>query len=255
MKPTIFNHYINQTQIHDSGHAIKISVTQEMGFQQSLFVFNIASRSVRPVRFLHVTLPSRRTPEPTPFVPDVKTFLQLIGRNLSQHAAKFPSWDALFTFRSQQLRDLGISVARDRRYLLRWTEKFRNGEFGVGGDFKNVVDGIAELRVVQIPAPRRRATVTDDPKTKRIVINVPKDIASAELGQEEIVPAKGYNVKGVSRMCGPHIQYVPGSQMQRAYLHAKEGLWEHRRGKKVDGGERRKAMVRAKRRAEENKNA
>jgi hypothetical protein len=32
-----------------------------------------------------------------------------------------------------------------------------------------------------------------------------------------------------------------------------EGIWEIRRGHKVDGGERRKAEVRAKRRAAENK--
>jgi hypothetical protein len=42
---------------------------------------------------------------------------------------------------------------------------------------------------------------------------------------------------------------------QKAQIKVKEGLWEERRGHKVDGGERRKAEVRFKRRSEERKKA
>ena len=86
-----------------------------------------------------------RIPSPTPFVPDAQTFLSLIGRNLSQHAARIPSWEALFSLTSKQLRELGVEPARSRRYLLRWREKFRNGDYGVGGDLEQVVDGCGEV--------------------------------------------------------------------------------------------------------------
>ena len=46
---------------------------------------------------------------------------------------------------------------------------------------------------------------------------------------------------------------VKGSGGLRARIRLQEGIWEVRRGHKVDGGERRKAEVRAKRRAAENK--
>ena len=49
-------------------------------------------------RFLHAGNPATsKIPRPTPFVPDPQTFLTLIGRNMAQHAAKIPSWEALFT--------------------------------------------------------------------------------------------------------------------------------------------------------------
>ena len=53
---------------------------------------------------------------------------------------------------------------------------------------------------------------------------------------------------------GKGVQLVKGHQ-GLALLKVQEGLWEQRRGHKVDGGERRRAMVRAKRRVQERKMA
>ncbi|PBP25160.1 hypothetical protein BUE80_DR004031, partial [Diplocarpon rosae] len=145
-------------------------------------------------RSLHHTIKAKPIPKTTPFVPNAETFLRLIGRNLSQHASKIPSWKALFSLTSSQLKELGVDPPRSRRYLLRWREKFRNGQYGIGGDLKHVKKGVAELRIAEFP------------------------------------PLKGGKT---------------------AKLEVKEGLWEDRRGHKIDGGERRQAEVRAKKRGEQ----
>jgi hypothetical protein len=86
-----------------------------------------ATPSILPIqaRFLHVTLEPPAVPKPTPTVPDVSTFLTKIGRNTVQHADKFPTWEEFFKFSTKQFRELGIEPARDRRYILRFREKFR----------------------------------------------------------------------------------------------------------------------------------
>ncbi|RPA86073.1 hypothetical protein BJ508DRAFT_411636 [Ascobolus immersus RN42] len=76
-------------------------------------------------RSLHVTLEPLPVPQPSPTVPDVPTFLTKIGRNTVQHADKFPSWEEFFKLSTKQFRELGIEPARDRRYILRFREKFR----------------------------------------------------------------------------------------------------------------------------------
>ncbi|KFY44220.1 hypothetical protein V494_01575 [Pseudogymnoascus sp. VKM F-4513 (FW-928)] len=73
---------------------------------------------------------------------------------------------------------------------------------------------------------------------KRVVVN----------GEEEI---KGVRVKGAQTVVGSHVLPVKGG----AVIKAQEGLWEIRRGRKIDGGERRRAEVRSKRRAAERKDA
>jgi hypothetical protein len=187
----------------------------------------------------------RPVPKPIPFIPDHTAFLSAIGRGLSAHATKIPSWEALFTLTSPQLKELGVEPARSRKYLLHWREKFRNGEYGIGGDCKHVADGVAELQVVQAQVPPNpalgntisprsaAATATRDPGTRKFVVNVP-------VGAE--APIKG-----------SFIEPVKGSGGLKARIRLREGIWEVRRGHKVDGGERRKAEVRAKRRAAENK--
>ncbi len=196
-----------------------------------------------------------KIPSPTPFVPDHQTFLTLIGRNLSQHAAKIPSWEALFSYSSSQLRNLGVEPARSRRYLLRWREKFRNGEYGMGGDLKEVANGVGELRVVEVPIPARSqtggdavATATSSPGKRKVVVNVPQGAAAPAGFLEEVKPVEGVKVYGAYRIKGPHVQPAKGKV---ARIAVQEGLWLDRRGHKVDGGERRKAEVRAKRRGEE----
>ncbi|KUJ15558.1 uncharacterized protein LY89DRAFT_648933 [Mollisia scopiformis] len=199
-------------------------------------------------RCLHQNVKAKPIPRPTPFVPDTQTFLSLIGRNLSQHASKIPSWKALFSLTSTQLKELGVDPPRSRRYLLRWREKFRNKQFGVGGDFKFVKDGVAELRVAEIPVSgHQAATATSSSGKRKIVVNVAAGGSATQLVKS--VPVKGVHIQGAHTIVGPHVQPVKGGKGARIVI--KEGLWEDRRGHKIDGGERRQAEVRAKRRGEE----
>ncbi|EPE36023.1 hypothetical protein GLAREA_05361 [Glarea lozoyensis ATCC 20868] len=200
-------------------------------------------------RCFHQQVKAASIPPPTPFVPDTQTFLTLIGRNLSQHASKIDSWRALFTLSSAELKELGVDPPRSRRYLLRWREKFRKGQFGVGGDIQHVKDGKAELRVIEVPAPnRRKGLATLTPGTKKIIINVVPG-TSETIVPEQHVPVKGYSIKGAHTIVGPHVLPMKGGRSVK--IEVKEGLWEERRGHKIDGGERRQAEVRAKRRGEE----
>lgn len=230
----------------------------------------------RTLHRLHA--PTLRTPRPTPFVPDVPTFLTLIGRNLSSHAAKIPSWEALFTLSGQQLRESGVEPARARRYLLWWRERFRAGKMGVGGDLKEVKDGVAELRVVEVRSERagdREATLGKGQGVRKVVVGVRPSVvlgvdpAAAKVGSEggeqgsrtakfleakDAQPVAGVRIVRGSGIGGTGVEPVKGHQGV-ARLRVKEGLWEQRRGNKVDGGERRKAEVRYKRRAQERKAA
>jgi hypothetical protein len=181
-------------------------------------------------------------PAPIPLVPDVETFLTVIGRGLKQHASKFPTWDALFTLSSDQLRELGVEPPRARRYLLRWRQRFREGKFGPGGDLKHVENGTAELRV-QHPDPTSMGR-------KRLAVNVPAGKKITEVSPEEAVRPRGYSAKRVQTVAGP---YALPMKHGGARITVTEGMWEDRRGHKVDGGERRRAEIRFKRRVAERK--
>jgi hypothetical protein len=185
-------------------------------------------------------------PPPTPFVPDVPTFLTLIGRQLSVHASKIPSWNALFTLTSAQLRELGVEPARSRRYLLWWREKFRQGEFGIGGDLKVVKDGVAEVRVKEIAAVDKLGK----PKVVRLAVNGPGEWTGrfedpAERLEPEEVKVKGVKVVGggMGLVQGSGFSPVKGTKGSVARIAVKEGLWEVKRGVKVHGGERRRKNV------------
>ncbi|GAB7349682.1 hypothetical protein MBLNU459_g0353t1 [Dothideomycetes sp. NU459] len=222
------------------------------------------------IRCLHANMPAARIPRPTPFVPDVETFLTLIGRKMSAHAAKIPTWEALFSLSSQQLRESGLEPARSRRYLLHWRERFRNGEFGIGGDLTEVAGGAGELRIVEVPAKSTggsssssssssssnsgvgRATLTSSPGMKKIVVNVPAGQEKPAGAPETLKPVGMVKIVRSGIIAGSNVEAVAG-QPGVARIVAKEGLWEQKRGHKVDGGERRKAEVRSKRRAEERK--
>ncbi|KAF2810265.1 uncharacterized protein BDZ99DRAFT_462854 [Mytilinidion resinicola] len=210
------------------------------------------------LRKLHHRIPLRPIPAPTPFVPDAPTFLSLIGRKLAVHAGKIPSWEALFTLSSSQLRELGVEPARSRRYLLQWREKFRNGEYGIGGDAKYVSDGAAELRLVEAPIESKSrivkvATATHTPGTLKMVVNVPAGTTDPLKAGVPLKRLEGIRVVGAKTIQGPHLEIMKGTQGLGAKLRAKEGIWEVKRGRKIDGGERRQAEVRFKRRSEENK--
>ncbi len=192
-------------------------------------------------RWTHGNAPASppQIPAPTPFVPDVDTFLTLIGRGLKQHASKFPTWDALFTLNSDQLRELGVEPPRTRRYLARWRHRFRLGQFGPGGNFKHVENGVAELAI--------RTTQKTPLLVVRQVVNVPP---GENADSPNAVRAYGFTVKGTSAISGPYALPLKGP---KARVTVTEGMWEDKRGHKVDGGERRRDEVRFKKRVAERK--
>lgn len=220
-------------------------------------------------RCLHAHVRRPPVPAPIPFVPDHATFLKLIGRSLSRYTSKISSWDDLFNLSSGELRARGVEPARDRRYLLRWREKYRKGEFGIGGDLRFVEDGVATVRVVELPRlPQNQAKtgtaaamVNHTPATTKLIINLPpgktEPAAALRKGQSTfgLRKVQGLKLANGHMIQGPYVQPSKGSNGSMATLKVQEGLWEHRRGHKVDGGERRKAEVRFKRGVEERKKA
>jgi hypothetical protein len=175
------------------------------------------------------TPPPHAIPAPTPFVPDVATFLKLIGRSSAQHASKLPSWEALFGASSESLRALGVEPPRARRYLLRWRDRFRKGRFGPGGDLAHVSNGVAELRVV--PAGARRVVVNaplSSPEGREWMREPPADAAR--------VPWARVAHPGV--VSAAFATPVAGTEGKVARVTVAEGMWEDGRGHKVGGGER-----------------
>ncbi|KAJ5664757.1 hypothetical protein N7462_011570 [Penicillium macrosclerotiorum] len=216
---------------------------------------SISRQCIRP--FHRKVAPS--VPSPTPFVPDVPTFLALIGREMSKHASKIPSWEQLFTSNSNQLREFGIEPARQRRYLIRKREKFRNGLYGPGGDLDQVVDGVAQLRVVEIPVEAADAeqkqgasSATLTPGMKKTIVNLAPGVT--EYKHNPFDPLKKFahmKIYSSSKIRGPFLKPVKGSHGSAATIAVQEGMWEDKRGQKVDGGERRRVEVRARMRLEE----
>lgn len=185
-------------------------------------------------------------------MPDVATFLKVIGRGLSQHASKIPTWEALFTLTSDQLRELGIEPARTRRYLIGWRQKYREGRFGVGGDLRFVRDGAADFKVLDVAEPRHGIVGA------RVVVNVPPGtpahVDAADLPAAHRAPARGFKAVGVRGVSGPFVLPLKG-RGAGARLTVTEGMWEHKVGRKIDGGERRRDEIRFKRRVAERKAA
>ncbi|KAF7713345.1 Uncharacterized protein PECH_001499 [Penicillium ucsense] len=220
------------------------------------------------IRSLHrKTAPS--VPSPTPFVPDVQTFLTLIGRDMSKQASKIPSWESLFTSTSTQLRDMGIEPARQRRYLIRKREKFRNGVYGPGGDLEQVVDGVAQLRVVEVPreagsvekvtanavagaAAEGISSATLTPGMKKAIVNLAPEATEYKHSPSAVLKKFAHmKIHRGSKIMGPYLQPIKGSHGSAATITVQPGMWEDKRGHKVDGGERRRTEVRAKKRLEE----
>jgi hypothetical protein len=167
-----------------------------------------------------------------------------------QHAAKIPSWHSLFSLKSEQLRELGVEPARTRRYLLWWRDRFKKGIYGIGGDLRDVVDGTAKLAMIQVKSKKGKKGLEP---TKKLVVNVPMDAMDAKDASvaTEPKPVNGMRVRGAQTIVGPYAQPVKGSGGSLAIIKVHEGMWEYKRGQKVDGGERRKVQVRRKRKLEE----
>ena len=195
-------------------------------------------------RGLHQISDRRRAsrPPPTiPFVPDVKTFLTLIGRSLSKHSDKIKSWSELFTLTSGQLKGMGIEPPRSRRYLLRWREKYRKGLYGIGGDLKHVKQGAAQLRVAELPVVANSSQINIPMKKRKIVVNVAAGSPTTVEPTQDLVPVKGLHVKGDHTIVGKAVLPLKGNV--GAQIVVSEGLWEDRRGTKTDGGERRRVRI------------
>jgi len=113
--------------------------------------------------------------------------------------------------------------------------------------------------VVEVPktvdsSATRQETITLTPQTRKIIVNIPTDVSTSDVPPEELTPIKGLKIRGAHTIVGPHVEHVKGGKFAVARISVKEGLWEDRRGRKIDGGERRQAEVRAKRKSAE-KNA
>ncbi len=114
-------------------------------------------------------------------------------------------------------------------------------------------EGSAKTTVNQITA----AT----PLMTKLIINLPagETEPTKALGEGQstfdLRKVAGVRLANGHMIQGPYVQPTKGSNGSVATLKVQEGLWEHRRGHKVDGGERRKAEVRFKRGVEERRKA
>ena len=120
------------------------------------------------------------------------------------------------------------------------------------------MDAVAQVRVVEVPREKLSnsftTTSTGIPAKKKLVLNLPPELPIEKLPLEEIKPIEGMKVVGAHTIVGPYIQPVKGTGGSVATIKVQEGMWEVKRGHKVDGGERRKVQVRRKRLLEERKN-
>lgn len=129
-------------------------------------------------------------------------------------------------------------------------------------------NGVGELRVVEVP--RLKAATTSETQSQpsplaspmqKLIINVPttspRDSLPLQPGESPATLRKPAGLKLLRghAISGSYVEPVAGSNGSVARLRVVEGMWEHRRGHKVDGGERRQAEVRFKRGVEERKKA
>jgi hypothetical protein len=101
-------------------------------------------------------------------------------------------------------------------------------------------EGVAELRVLNHDA--------DPINPRKYVVNVPQGQSVEETVPEELSRVSGYTVKGAKTIVGPYALPVKGGGCK---VVATEGMWENKRGRKIDGGERRRTQIRYKKRVQE----
>ena len=124
----------------------------------------------------------------------------------------------------------------------------------MGGDLKNVKDGGAELRIVEVSVPKAAIpnesstnTETGSTRIKKMIVNEPAETVAKGVEMGQLKHVEGMKVVGAKTIVGPYVQPVKGTSGSVATIRVQEGMWEVRRGIKVDGGERRKVQVRRKR--------
>ena len=86
---------------------------------------------------------------------------------------------------------------------------------------------------------------------RKVIVNIPPEDVKRNIREDDIRPVSGVQIRGAHTIVGPHVELVKGTNGTVAQIRVKNGMWEQRRGHKVDGGERRKANVRSKRAARE----
>ncbi|KAG0369335.1 hypothetical protein BGZ54_010223 [Gamsiella multidivaricata] len=92
-------------------------------------------------RSLHAGAAKKSVPAPRGDIQDPAAFLNKIGRNSAQFADKFKSWDHLFTVTSAEMKsNMALSV-KQRRWVLNWREKYRQG---------------ADLYVIPVKPPKKK---------------------------------------------------------------------------------------------------
>ncbi len=119
---------------------------------------------------------------------------------------------------------------------------------------------MAHVRVVEIPSHQRvgagQPSFKGPDAVKKVIVNVGSDMKDVnDMRLRALRPVQGLKVQGAKTIVGPFVELVKGSGGSVAAIRVQEGMWEQRRGVKVDGGERRKVMVRRKRKLEEMKKA
>ncbi|ODV62328.1 mitochondrial 37S ribosomal protein mS41 ASCRUDRAFT_74734 [Ascoidea rubescens DSM 1968] len=62
-------------------------------------------------------------PKPTKEIPDVKTFLEKIGRNTVENEEAFESWNEFFRMSAEEMKEKGVETDI-RRYIINWRYKF-----------------------------------------------------------------------------------------------------------------------------------
>lgn len=107
---------------------------------------------------------------------------------------------------------------------------------------------MAHLRIIEADSG---ADATQAPR--KFVVNVPSDRPVKECSPAELSRVLGYHVEGAKNIVGPYALPLKGNDGARVTV--TEGMWEDRQGYKVDGGERRRAEVRYKRRIAERREA
>lgn len=110
-----------------------------------------------------------------------------------------------------------------------------------------MVDGTAKLAMIKIPYGKDEKGLE---VAKKLVVNVPMNAGDASAVTEP-KPVQGMKVRGAQTIVGPFVQPIKDSGGSLAVIKVQEGMWECKRGQKVDGGERRKVQVRRKRKIEE----
>lgn len=82
----------------------------------------LVTLSTITVRFISVV---RSIPKPTSKIPDVETFLKVIGRDCIEFKDTYENkWDNLFQWDGPILKEKGVPI-QQRRYILSQVENFR----------------------------------------------------------------------------------------------------------------------------------